>query len=222
MRLVLLILSILYFSQTLACTASSNGVELKDLDGKRKEVLKHNEEGTLVLKGYIKDGIAIGKWMEWYSDGSMKAEYSFLNGLEQGERTTWYLSGQIAEQGNMLFGTQEGTWKIWSETGILLAETSYKKGVEQGERTHFYASGKKKSEASIQGGLQNGLRIFSYENGQMKAKGYFRMDIKQGPEEYFREDGTWEKTICFLDGQEQKVWREVQPLFSEELCEIAE
>jgi antitoxin component YwqK of YwqJK toxin-antitoxin module len=166
--------------------------------------------------------IAIGKWMEWYSDGSMKAEYSFLNGLEQGERTIWYLSGQIAEQGNMLFGTQEGTWKIWSETGILLAETSYKKGVEQGERTHFYASGKKKSEASIQGGLQNGLRIFSYENGQMKAKGYFRMDIKQGPEEYFREDGTWEKTICFLDGQEQKVWREVQPLFSEELCEIAE
>ena len=200
------------------CNDNPNNLKLRELEHNRKEVLKYHENGSVLLKGYLKDDVAVGKWEEWYSTGEKKAEYSFLDGLEQGQRTVWYPSGQIAEQGEMLFGKQEGTWKMWYESGLPMAETSYQKGVEAGERIHWYESGKKKSQATVLGGLQNGLRTFWYESGQMRAKGYFKMDMKQGPEVFFSEDGAWTKTVCFAADQEQKTWTEVQPTFSEELC----
>ena len=203
----------------IGCNGNPNDIELKELDKNRKEVLKYHEEGAIALKGYLKDGVAVGKWEEWYGSGEKKAEYSFLDGLEQGQRTTWYPSGQIAEQGEMRFGKQEGAWKMWFESGAPMAETSYDKGVETGERIHWYESGKKKSQAEVRGGLQNGLRRFWYENGQLKAKGYFKADMKQGPEEYFSQEGSWVKTICFTADLEQKTWTEKQPEFSDGLCD---
>ena len=200
------------------CSGTPDNIELKDLDNNRKEVLKYHEDGSIALKGYLKDGVAVGKWEEWYGSGQKKAEYSFLDGLEQGQRTTWYPSGQLAEQGEMRFGDQEGTWKMWYESGLPMAETSYKKGVESGERTHWYKSGKKKSQATVLGGLQNGLRIFWYETGQIKARGYFKTDLKQVPEEFFSDDCVWRKTVCFDADVEQKIWTDKQPEFSEMLC----
>lgn len=201
------------------CNENPHNIVLKDTENNRQEILKYHDDGALALRGYIKNEAAVGKWEEWYGSGEKKAEYSFLDGLEQGERKTWYPSGQLAEQGEMRFGKQEGIWKMWYESGSPMAETAYEKGIETGERIHWYESGKKKSQATVLGGLQNGLRTFWDEQGQIKARGYFKMDMKQGPEEYFSAEGVWSKTICFEADMVQKTWTEIQPLFSETLCE---
>lgn len=201
----------------LACNSLPEGVSIEEIDDSHQEVIKKYPSGALSLKGQLKKGTPMGLWEEWYEEGPLKARYSFLDGLEHGERTVWYPTGQIAEQGAMQFGHQEGEWQMWHENGQQRAKTYYKKGIETGQRSIFYESGQAKSQAMIEGGMQSGLRIFWYENGQMQKQGYFALDMLNGPQEEWSTEGRWIRTVCYEQDQAKSEWYATEPSLSDKV-----
>ena len=62
---------------------------------------------------------------DWYSEGKMKAEYPFKNGLMHGTVIEWYANGK--KRGETVFDSGErcGKNSEWNEDGSLFQERVY-------------------------------------------------------------------------------------------------
>jgi len=63
----------------------------------------------------------------------------FVNGKQEGLKTTWYKSGAKASERYFINGKQEGLETWWYESGAKLKELHFENGEETIER-NFYKS----------------------------------------------------------------------------------
>ena len=69
-----------------------------------------------------------GKATENFSDGSPRAEASFLKGKKDGVERFWYSNGKLKEESQWFDGLANGIIRTWSEDGRLIRAVRYKKG----------------------------------------------------------------------------------------------
>ena len=69
-----------------------------------------------------------GMVVEKFPDGSPRAEASFLKGRKDGMERFWYSNGQIKEQSHWFDGLANGIMTNWKETGEIDRIVRYKKG----------------------------------------------------------------------------------------------
>jgi len=124
------------------------------------ENLKYNgainwfdEAGKIKISGFYKDTIPYGNWKEYYPDGTLQSEYSYVNGKKNGSLKYFHSNGKLwteriykdgkpweavsnfdaagkpKEKGSLKNGN--GTIKMYDEQGTFMAEITYLNGVEK-------------------------------------------------------------------------------------------
>ncbi len=131
-----------------------------------KVTVSEDEIGADVF--YVKDSYKpfTGKCIVVFRNSDLvKEEFTFRNGVLQGEALAWHKNGQLRRKGSYHKGQISGKWEFFNEQGQKTIEAYYK-----------------------QDNL-NGSFISLYHNGKIKEKGRFERNKKIGQWDYFTENG---------------------------------
>jgi hypothetical protein len=79
-----------------------------------------------MIQGYYLDGVQDGEWTTWYENGVRSAIDHYRNGLQDGLHISWYANGVKALEGNYRAGKREGVWTRWDPTGITSKQETYR------------------------------------------------------------------------------------------------
>lgn len=83
-----------------------------------------HENGSVKIQGDLdENGKRTGIWKSFYDDGTSWSVGEFSNGIEVGEKKTWYSNGKLRYQGQMKAGKAHGTWVFWDEKGEKTEKT---------------------------------------------------------------------------------------------------
>lgn len=75
------------------------------------------------------NGIPVGKYIEWYKDGSVKIIGNYNEkGIEDGEFKKFYENGQIEYIGFIDYGEYDSIWISYYKNGVIAKEAYYNKG----------------------------------------------------------------------------------------------
>lgn len=121
--------------------------------------------------------------LERWGNGLTKREGRLEGGLQTGEWTYYYESGQRRAYGRYAEDHQTGPWTYWFENG----------GVEWSGT--FDAAGKRTGEWT-----------FFYPDSTMRARGRYLADFEDGPWEFFREDGAPDRKGQYDGGKLSGPW----------------
>ncbi|MBL8729568.1 MAG: redoxin family protein [Planctomycetes bacterium] len=121
--------------------------------------------------------------LERWGNGLTKREGRLEGGLQTGEWTYYYESGQRRAYGRYTDDHQTGPWTYWFENG----------GIEWSGA--FDASGKRTGEWT-----------FFYPDSTMRARGRYIADFEDGPWEFFGEDGALDRKGQYDGGKLSGPW----------------
>lgn len=152
---------------------------------------------TLIKKAGIYDPDN-GKKTDTYYDGTIKAEYSLVNGKLNGNFKTYYENGNLKKTGNYINGVESGLFKEFDEYGNLEAEYSMTNGELNGSLKTFYSNGKLKKSGYYLKGKEHGNFIEYDENGNKEAEYVMANGMKNGVLKIY-EDGKLDVTTTFKD-----------------------
>lgn len=106
---------------------------------------------------------------EYYSDGSLKAEFFIENNVKNGQATTYYKNGSVESKLN------------------------YKNGLKHGEESFYYESGKIKSIVTWNNGQQSGLMQLYHQNGTTEYDAEFKNNQRVDTSFYYNSEGQLEE-----------------------------
>ena len=142
--LVSFVISINAFSQKLVRTYYDYGKTKIQAEyytnayGVKNGIFKgYSEYGGILLQGALKDGAAIGKWIENYEDGKLQCVKIYNSpglglgfGMNDGQVIEYYEDGKtIKSEKNYKNQEYDGDYKIYDENGTLTLEGKYVNGV---------------------------------------------------------------------------------------------
>lgn len=96
----------------------------------------------LELQGFIKDAA----YKEYYDNGNIKTEKTFVNAELSGALKTYYPTGVLQSEAHYAAGVLNGPARIYNETGKPLLEQNFRNGVSDGWFREFDETGGLKSE----------------------------------------------------------------------------
>lgn len=106
-----------------------------------------------------------GKKIDYYANGTVKAEYSLAKGKIDGILKVYYESGALKKTGFFVNGQGNGKFVEWDEQGIVTSEYYMIKGELNGILT-IYKDGLKEKEISKRNGINNGKYVsYQYTDG---------------------------------------------------------
>ena len=140
-------------------------------------ILSKYESGQKKIKGYLKDGVRVGQFKEWYDNGQLKSEV-FINE----------------------YGRPEGLVSNYFKNGQKMLEMSYKDGEQVGSEIMWYESGQKQFERYFRDGKLHGISTSWFENGQKNSEGKI-FGKKDGEWNYWSPSGS-KTTMVYKDGKE--------------------
>jgi hypothetical protein len=101
----------------------------KIVDGKPVKdglFIVYGEGGGKLIQGTYRDGVQEGEWTTWYVSGQRSAVDHFHDGVQDGLHTSWYVNGVKAIEGNYRMGKREGVWTRWDPTGYTSRQMTYR------------------------------------------------------------------------------------------------
>lgn len=115
-----------------------------------------------------KDSLRQGLWKEFWSNGDLKSEVNYKNGLKNGLEIKWYDVPDCVEQ-----------------------EAYFKEGVLDGTSIYYSKKCKKDFSETFKKGLKDGPEVSYYPNGNVKAEGFFMKGYLNGYYRVYNKDGTF-------------------------------
>jgi len=115
------------YKQVLSQETYANG----ELDGYTLKYYASNSKNPQVLEQKLyADGKANGPWKQFYSNGDLKMEGFFKNGLQQGKCTWKNPGGTIDNIGYYKNGKKHGWWRQYDDEREIISEAYYWNGSE--------------------------------------------------------------------------------------------
>jgi antitoxin component YwqK of YwqJK toxin-antitoxin module len=163
-----------------------------------------------LLLGQMKDGLKDKVWNQYYDNGNMEFEVTFVNGKENGLLTCWYESGEIDNTINYKNGVKNGLFNTWFKNGQKRHEGYFTNGEFDGLMTSWYENGQKESEKYIEDMEVNGQSTIWYKNGQLLFKGNYKDGYLDGKNIFWYENGqkSFEYEFNFGELILEKQWYE--------------
>jgi hypothetical protein len=96
----------------------------------------------------IRDGVD----KAFYSDGKLRYEIGYRNGLKDGMEKIFYSDGKLRSETGYRDGRKDGMEKLFYSDGKLRSETSYRDGRKDGMEKLFYYDGRIRSEIIYRNG----------------------------------------------------------------------
>ena len=142
-------------------------------------------------EGLYKNDIKVGLWKE-YDDVTLcclaKTE-TFVDGLEEGEFTEYYRSGEIKYKGFYFKGKKKGEGKEFYKNGKIKEIENF----DTGEITQFFENGKVETNGFVKYGEyiseRSGEWKEYYENGELKSIGIYSSSNRTGKWQLYHDNG---------------------------------
>ena len=171
----------------------------------------YDSEGRLQQEGeFDKGGKYDGSWIFYYPSGNILKEESYLNGTENGMYIEYSEDGDIIVQGTYTMGMKEGKWTI-SVNGVN-EEGSYVDGKKDGRWRMFYNDETMMRQVDFVAGNPNGRYFAYYTEGVGKGNifltGNYINGYRDGDWTYFDREGNIELTIRYNMGEEMNIGNE--------------
>lgn len=156
-----------------------------------------DEEGHLVEVRVFRDGVLkesggldslgrrTGTWIQYWEDGTRRAEGGYLEGRREGKWTYFTRDGRVEQEGGFRTGEWHGNWRWYHADGSLHRDEEYRKGREDGEFVELSLA------------------------GDTLASGRYERGLKQGRwVEHVHDD---RREGVYLDGERDGMWRHMDP-----------
>ena len=133
---------------------------------------KNDEDGKLLEKGTIKNGVPEGKRTVYYPNGKVRTEELYVKGNYQGPFKEYFDNGKLMQEGQYDNNVMTGIWKTYYETGELKEEVTFSDNNENGPFKTYYKSGKVKWEGVYKDGdnEEGELKLYNEAGELIKKK----------------------------------------------------
>jgi antitoxin component YwqK of YwqJK toxin-antitoxin module len=137
--------------------------------------LEGYKDDQKVEEGYYKDGKKTGIWKQYYPNGTIKSEITFVNNRPFGYAKFYFSNGKLSEEGMWENSRWVGKYKMYYETGQIFYEFQYnEQGKREGEQKYFHENGKVMIEGNWQDGKEGGIIKEYYSSGNLKSEKNFK------------------------------------------------
>lgn len=122
-------------------------------------------------EGKYRDNKKVDRWLEYYCNGNVKNQLSFVNGRPDGYAKIYHENGKISEEGMWKNNRWVGTYKLYYPNGQVQHEFVFNSnGKREGNQKYYYENGQLAIEGAFANGKESGLIKEYYENGDLKAE----------------------------------------------------
>lgn len=131
------------------------------------------QNGKVISEGKMRGAKRIGQWKYYHKnpDKLMMTE-NYENGVLNGEKTTYFENGNIAEKSFYKNGLLHGERILYSLNGVILEQMVYVDGALHGPAKFFNGKGELLSEGNYRNDQHHGIWKY-YENGTLKEEKKF-------------------------------------------------
>jgi len=122
-------------------------------------------------EGRYRDNKKVERWLEYYCNGNMKNQLTFVNGRPDGYAKLYHENGKISEEGMWKNNRWVGSYKLYYPNGQVQHEFVFgPNGKREGAQKYFYENGQLAIQGVFANGKESGLIKEYYENGDLKAE----------------------------------------------------
>lgn len=167
-------------------------------EGVRRE---YTEDGEIEKSFFFRNGIVVaegilseagqreGFWLEYFTDGSLKARGHYTQDKRTGQWEFFYPGGQLEQKGYYTdTGLPTGKWLWYYQDGSLLREEQYLNGLLDGMMTEYDQEGKTLTSGDYIEGLEEGFWFL--DHGDHREEGEYVAGMRQGIWKHFYPDGS--------------------------------
>jgi len=131
------------------------------------DVVFYQKDGKKASEGQMEDRKRMGQWTYYHRDGQrIMTTESYQSDILNGERTVFFVNGQIAQKQYYTQGKLDGIEVNYSEKGVLLSSYTYVNGVLEGLVKIYNDSGSLLREGNYKDDKKDGIWKY-YENGKL-------------------------------------------------------
>jgi len=135
-----------------------------------------------------------------HTNGVIKLQLPFTNGVPHGHRMMWHPNGQNESEGDYVNGQRSGLWETWYPNGKPDKKGMFVNGKADGLQTFWHTNGVKSIEWFHKEGYPHGKMKAYHENGQLKQQGAYLEAKQNGNWTAWDEDGNKVREALFLKG----------------------
>lgn len=122
-----------------------------------------------------------GPAFRWHPAGEiLQSATQYHHGQRNGLFRQWYANGQLEIEGSFLNDLPEGSWKRYNEEGLLILECECTQGEIVGEATSYYPNGQCSRRWLNQKGKLHGASIIYDMSGQTLLKEHYQRGRREG------------------------------------------
>lgn len=113
-----------------------------DKQGRRQgKWLRTDKDGSKIFEGEFKDGLEVGTFTYYYSDGTVRLRNTFLVPGRYCAHEAYNRDGKLIARGFFNQKNRDSVWTFYNEEGRLLKLAGYRMGIKQGPHIVFDANG---------------------------------------------------------------------------------
>ncbi len=133
------------------------------------DVSFYTVKGVLRSKGAMLQKKRIGRWLYYFSDGSLLSEENYVAGKKEGVQVNYFKNGQVTSKTTFKNNVKEGLSEIYSDQGVLIESVRYAGGVLNGTASYYDLKGNLKERGVYANGSRQGKWQY-YLNGELVSK----------------------------------------------------
>lgn len=192
-----------YNGVLLAEAFSSNNEEPLIYEG---AVKFYNEGKQLISYMEFLHGIPNGKVIDYYPNGNIRRDLTYIDGKLNGTSTEYFPTGEIAKQSNMINDEMDGKFMQYFSPNTIELIANYKNGKIDGTYEQ-YAFGRLVTNGTAKDNVQDGFCQEYYEDGIHIWKTYsIKNLLLDGAYNCFSENGDTISKGSFKDGIPLSYW----------------
>lgn len=142
--------------------------------------LFHN---TRRIRSYVvfKNGKPNGVYKSFFFNGASLTEKFFVDGVENGMRTSYSSDGRVIERTPYVNGLRHGvSFTYYSTNGSVKSKQTYVNGLREGENLEYYDNGQLRQSASFHNDVLQGKFVMYHDNGQKYIEDNFEHGLQSG------------------------------------------
>ncbi len=156
--------------------------------------------GSIKEKGTYLNGVNNGMKITYFENGTKKEEVPYVNGIINGKVIGYYENGKPMVTVNVKDGEFHGEYIEYYEDGVMKSKSIKDNNISVGLSTNYYPSGKLKTEVNFVEGKKSGVGKFFYETGELEAQYTFVEDVAVGEFKSFYKSGKLKTKVNYVNG----------------------
>lgn len=211
-----LILSLFLFSEVPAqpgrkMPSGKPGIDynVTDSRGNRQGlwVQQWKETRNLLYQGNYKDGLPVGEWQRFYSDGNLMAITVHVQDTILMDVTFFHPDGKTKmSEGRFSHRKKEGNWKLWDINGTLLSDEVYQDSLLNGNCKYYSPNGNLLKDENYLRGIKEGPFVEYFDNGKIMKKGTYANGKMHGEYQSWYANGSPECKGAYANGHPDGNW----------------